>query len=88
VRGHRLLGLNACGTLLLALTGVGLYAQREYGIDGFVAVALTQGAVYALATRLVWRGAETRRTAATIIFFAVAMRVVVVPAPPYLSSDI
>ena len=80
--------LYTCGFLLLALTGAGLYAQREYGIDGFVAVALGQSAVYALAAGLVWRGAGSRHAAATIIVFAVVMRIVVVLAPPYLSSDI
>ena len=85
---RRLLGLCGCGSVLLALTGAGLYAQREHGIDGFVVVALAQGAVYALATWLVWRGVRSRHAAAVIIFLAAAMRAVVVLAPPYLSSDI
>jgi alpha-1,6-mannosyltransferase len=88
VRRRQLFLLYACGFLLLVLTGAGLYAQREYGIDGFVAVALMQGAVYALTARLVWRGAGSRHTVATIIGVAVAMRIAVVLAPPYLSSDI
>jgi alpha-1,6-mannosyltransferase len=88
VSRHRPFGLYGCGTLLLALTGVGLYAQREHGIDEFVVVALAQGAVYALAIWLIWRGAGARHTAAVIIGVAVAMRVVIVLAPPYLSSDI
>ena len=85
---RRLLGLCGCGSVLLALTGAGLYAQREHGIDGFVVIALAQGAVYALATWLVWRGVRSRHAAAIIIFLAAAMRAVVVLAPPYLSSDI
>ena len=85
---RRLLGLCGCGSVLLALTGAGLYAQREHGIDGFVVVALAQGAVYALASWLVWRGVRSRHAAAIIIGLAAAMRAVVVLAPPYLSSDI
>ena len=88
MRRGQLLGLYAGGLLLLALTGAGLYAQREYGIDGFVAVALVQGAVYALATRLVRRGAGSRHALAAILGLAVAMRIALVLAPPYLSSDI
>ena len=84
----RLFGLYGCGGLLLALTGAGLYAQQVYGVEAFVAVALAQGAVYALAASLVWRGAGSRHAVAAIIGVAVAMRVAVVLAPPYLSSDI
>ncbi len=79
---------TAAAVGLLALTGAGLYAQREHGIEAFVAVALAQGGVYALATWLVWRGVGSRDAAALIIGIAVAMRVVVLLAPPYLSSDI
>jgi len=85
---RRLLGLCGCGGVLLALTVTGLYAQREHGIDGFVVVALAQGAVYALASWLVRRGVRSRHAAAIIIGLAAAMRAVVVLAPPYLSSDI
>lgn len=83
-----LFGLFGCGLLLLALTGAGLYAQREHGIDGFVVVALAQGAVYALAIRLVWRRAGSGQAVSVIIGLAVAMRIAVALAPPYLSSDI
>ena len=85
---RRLLGLCGCGGVLLALTVTGLYAQREHGIDGFLVVVLAQGAVYALASWLVWRGVRSRHAAAIIIGLAAAMRAVVVLAPPYLSSDI
>jgi alpha-1,6-mannosyltransferase len=84
----QLFALCGCGILLLVLTGVGLYAQREHGIDGFVVIALVQGAVYALAAWLLWCGAGSRHAAVMILSVAVAMRIVVVLAPPYLSSDI
>lgn len=84
----RLVALSACGILLLALTAAGLHAQRTYGFDGFVVVALAQGAVYGLAAWLVWRSAGTRSATTIIIGFAIAMRALVVLAPPYLSSDL
>ena len=66
----------------------GLYAQREHGIDGFVVVALAQGAVYALATWLVWRGRGVATCGGVIIASPSRCALVVVLAPPYLSSDI
>lgn len=88
MRGGRALGLVACGALLLALTGLGLGAQRHDDIDWFVAVALAQGAAYLLAVRLAWRGAASRLAVAAILGVALLARLAVVFAPPYLSSDI
>ena len=84
----RSLGLTGCGIGLIALTGLGLYVQRQNDIDRFVAIALAQGAVYLLAMGLVWRSAGSRRALVVILGVAGAMRVAVVLAPPYLSSDI
>ena len=70
------------------LTGAGSPAQRAYGFDGIVAVALAQGVIYAPAVWLVWRNTGSRGAAAVIIGFAIAMRVVVLLAPPNLSTDI
>ncbi len=84
----RFFGLIGCGVVLLGLTGVGLYLQRQNDLDGFVAVALAQGAVYALSVWLVWRCAGSRWAVAAILGLSAAMRIAVVLAPPYLSSDI
>ena len=53
---RRFFGLIGCGVALLALTGAGLYAQRRDEIEGFVAIALGQGAVYVLAVAASGRG--------------------------------
>jgi hypothetical protein len=83
----RLRGLVGCGAALFALTVLGLDIQRQGDTDGFVVVALGQGAVYLLATGLAWRG--TRRHATVIVLgAALAMRVAVVLAPPHLSNDV
>ena len=84
----RTLVLLACGFLLLSLIGVGLYEQRENRIGAFVAVALVQGAVYVAAAALVWRGGGSRRGVVPILAVAAMMRLAVLFAPPYLSTDI
>jgi hypothetical protein len=82
------LGLLACGVLLLVLTGIGLYEQRQDRIGSFVLVAMIQGAVYLAAAGLVWRGVGSLRGVALILGIAAAMRFAVLVAPPYLSTDI
>lgn len=86
--GRRFLPLLGCGLILLALTAVGLFAQREDNPLWFVAVALLQGAVYLLALGVIRRSPGSRRGLAVILGVAVAMRIAVLLAPPYLSSDV
>jgi alpha-1,6-mannosyltransferase len=88
VKGRRFFGLLGSGGVLLALTGLGLYLQRHGDTDGFVAVAFGQGAVYLIAIGLVWRSAPSRRAMTVILGVAVAARIAVVLAPPYLSNDV
>lgn len=86
--GRRFLALTGCGLLLLSLTAMGLYAQRADDIDGFVAVALAQGAVYLLALGLIWTCTASRRAVVLILGVAAAMRFAILLAPPFLSNDV
>jgi alpha-1,6-mannosyltransferase len=89
VSRYRSYGLLACGGLLMILTGVGLYAQHENQSAAFVAVALLQGAVYLAAAMLIWRGnASQAGSLLAVLAVAAALRIAVLTAPPYLSSDI
>jgi hypothetical protein len=83
-----LIALTACGAALLVLTPVGLSLQARDALDGFVAVALVQGVVYAVAVRLVWDRRSSRRAVYGIAVIAVLIRVPVVVSPPYLSVDV
>ena len=85
---RRFLGLIGCGLVLLGLTGFGVYLQRHDALGGFVGVALAQGAVYLLALRLVWPAIRSRSVVVLILGTAAVLRVAVLAAPPYLSSDI
>ncbi|GGF44988.1 hypothetical protein GCM10011611_59270 [Aliidongia dinghuensis] len=76
------------GALMLILTGVGLWLQHEDAEDGFIVLALLQGALYLVAVALTWRGGFSRRGLVAILVVAVAMRAGVLLAPPYLSDDI
>jgi hypothetical protein len=82
------LGLLGCGLLLLVLTAAGLDAQRDDNLGWSVVVALAQGAVYLLALGLIRRGPGSRPGLAVILGVAMAMRIAVLLAPPYLSSDV
>ncbi|MGE5268962.1 MAG: glycosyltransferase 87 family protein [Thiohalocapsa sp.] len=84
----RLLALLGCAFLLLLLTAVGLALQQGGDLEGFIAAALAQGAVYLAALGLVWRWAAARGVVAVILATAVAMRLAVLLAPPFLSTDI
>ena len=86
--GRRFLGLLGCGLALLALTASGLYAQRADNLDGFVVAALVQGGVYLLALGLIWRCTGSRWGLAVILGVAVAMRLAILVAPPFLSTDV
>jgi alpha-1,6-mannosyltransferase len=87
-RPWQLGGLIACGSAMLVLTAIGLHQQEQNAREGFVVVALTQGAVYLVATRIAWGGGFSRHVLVMILTVAALMRAVVVLAPPYLSNDI
>lgn len=87
-RRWQLGGLIACGGAMLVLTTIGLHQQEQNAREGFVVVALTQGALYLIAARIAWGGGFSRRVLVMILAVAALMRVVVVLAPPYLSDDI
>jgi alpha-1,6-mannosyltransferase len=88
--------LGALGLLLLAVT-VGALAVHVPGADTvgsvaranvFVGVVAVGSAVYLLAVRLVLREHLPRAAVWMILGIAVLMRAVLLPAPPFLSSDI
>ena len=80
--------LFAIGAVMLFLTGAGLVLQHRGAHDGFIVVALIQGALYLLAAALTWRGGFPRRVFAGILAVAALMRLGIVLAPPYLSDDV
>jgi alpha-1,6-mannosyltransferase len=80
--------LIAIGALMLVLTGVGLLLQREDAHDGFIGLALLQGALYLLAVGLTWRGGFSHGTLIAVLAVAAVMRLGVLLAPPYLSDDV
>jgi alpha-1,6-mannosyltransferase len=84
----RVWALAAIGAMLLLLTGVGLWRQHSYDTDGFIIVALMQGALYLAAVALTWRGGFSRRAGIAVLAVAAIMRLAVLLAPPYLSDDI
>jgi alpha-1,6-mannosyltransferase len=84
----RLIALAACGTALFVLTGLALVFQRQNEFDRFLAVALLQGSVYLVAVWSVWSGGSSRRVVLGIAAVAALMRIPVVGAPPYLSTDV
>jgi len=88
VTSGRSLALAAAGGLLLILTAIGLHLQRADRLDGFVAVALAQGAVYLGAAGIAWNGGSGRRVLALILVVGGVMRVAILGAPPYLSTDV
>jgi alpha-1,6-mannosyltransferase len=84
----RLLSLLGCAAALLGLTAVGLYQQKRGDIDGFVMVALVQAVVYLLSVGLIWNRRTSWRALVVILAVAALSRLLVLWAPPYLSSDI
>ncbi len=83
----RLFALILCGTALFGLTLLGLEAQEQDRLDRFIAVAAAQSVVYLLAAWLSWGGAS-RTALAAVLAVAALLRLPVVIAPPYLSTDI
>jgi alpha-1,6-mannosyltransferase len=84
----RMRALAAIGAMLLLLTGVGLWRQHIYDTDGFIVLALVQGAFYLAAVALTWRGGLSRRALIAVLVVAALMRLAVLLTPPYLSNDI
>lgn len=80
--------LAVMGASLLVLTGIGLLLQHEDAHSGFIVLALAQGALYAGAVGLIWRGGFSRRALVAILAAAALMRLGVLLAPPYLSDDV
>ena len=74
-------------SLLLAGGALGLYAQFDRDLNGFIIAALFQGAVWAVAAICVVRGAA-RPSLALILATAVLLRLGALAAPVYLSDDI
>jgi alpha-1,6-mannosyltransferase len=79
--------LVAIGALMLLLTGMGLVLQRAQAHSAFVVLELAQGAIYAAAVGLTWRGGWPKRALIAVLAIAAVMRLGVVLAPPYLSDD-
>ena len=85
---ERFLGLGGYGLVLIGLTGFGLHLQRRNALVGFVAVALAQGAVYLLALRFARPAVAPRHSVLLILAIAATLRLIVIAAPPYLSTDV
>jgi hypothetical protein len=88
VNRARLIALAASGVALIALTGPALYFQSQDDFGRFLAVALLQGAVYLVAVWSVWRSGSSRPVVLGIAAVAILMRLPVLCAPPYLSTDV
>jgi alpha-1,6-mannosyltransferase len=80
--------VSACGAVLAALTFVGLQFQSEDHLDHFLVIGMLQSAVYLGAVWLTWNGDSSWRVVLGVAALAIAMRVPVALAPPYLSSDV
>ncbi|HEV2955016.1 MAG TPA: glycosyltransferase 87 family protein [Xanthobacteraceae bacterium] len=83
-----LLALAAAGLALVALSPLALYFLFKTRFEGFVAVALVQGAVYAVAVFIVLRRRLGRAALAVVFIAAVAARAIALPAPALLSTDV
>ena len=88
MRQGRLIALTASGVALLAATGLALVLQWHDNLNGFLAVAALQCAVFLVAVWSVWGGGVSRRVFFGIAAIAVLLRLPVVCAPPYLSTDV
>ncbi|MGH7113457.1 MAG: glycosyltransferase 87 family protein [Stellaceae bacterium] len=85
---RRLPALLGCAAALFGLVLLGLARQRRDDIDGFVIVAMAQGVVYLLSVGLVWNAGRSRGALTMILAVAALLRLPVLVAPPYLSTDI
>jgi len=80
--------LAAAGFVLVALAPLGLYVLYQASFEGFVAVALAQGAAYAFAVWLVLRHQFGRAALSVVFVAAVIARAIALPAPALLSTDV
>jgi alpha-1,6-mannosyltransferase len=88
VSGKRIVALVACGATLFALVIVGLRFQSEDELDRYLIVFALQAGLYGTAVWLVWHGGSSRRLVLGVVALALLMRVPIMLAPPYLSTDI
>jgi hypothetical protein len=88
VSRRRFFALAGCGLVLFASVRLGLAMPATDIFAEFVAVALAQGAVYLVAVGVAWSAGPSRAALALILGTALAMRIVVLLAPPVLSNDI
>jgi alpha-1,6-mannosyltransferase len=82
------LTLAAAGFVLVALSPVVLYFLFAASFEGFVAAAVAQGAVYAVAVFIVLRHSFGRGALAVVFIAAVLARAIALPAPALLSTDV
>ncbi|MCJ2071738.1 hypothetical protein MKK75_23545 [Methylobacterium sp. J-030] len=80
---QRLILLGLAGT---ALVGLGMPVLLGLGDDAFLALTIASGVIAALAARL--ECVEAGRALALILGAGLAMRILALPAPPILSTDI
>ena len=89
----KLLGLGVALTLLtlaalLVLWPVGLPATHEFKVNVFVALLAAAVIVYFAAVRLVLRSSPDATAVWVVLASAALLRLMLLPAPPLLSSDI
>ncbi len=80
-----LLGVGTCILVLCYVGGMGA-GKRDF--VWFVPLVLLQGAFFAFASYLAFKGENRRATLIIIIAFGVVFRAVVLPSAPFASSDI
>src|SRR5262245_6923683 len=83
-----LFALTVAGVVLLMLSPLGIYFLFAASFEGFVAVALAQGALCAWAVWLVRRHRLGGAALAVVFLVAVVARAVALPAPALLSTDV
>ena len=86
--GLRLYLLLICAAALFGLTLLGLYLQKQNHLNGFVLIGMAQAVIYLASVGLVWNRETSRRALAMILAVAALLRLPVLCAPPYLSTDI
>jgi alpha-1,6-mannosyltransferase len=80
--------LYALGGGLLLLNLIGLYFQIQRYADGFLSIALLEGALYLAAACCIGRTGWGGRVIPFILVIAVLLRLGPLLLPPYLSNDI
>ena len=84
---RRALGkLGFIGATLVAMTVTGPSVHAELGDLAFIALAVTQGSLVLLATRLAG-GCRERQGLAVVLGVALALRLALLFVPPHLSTD-